>query len=150
MSTRKDISIVLIIGIVIIATFFYLDVENSILGKVTHMFSPVDFDEVHDRNIVKNAIPITLINQNNGECIVEGKKFFQITNHTYFERSQELIDQLQYNSDDHTLVFPCDEIPSEKSRLEVWYVTTDSENHGGKFDYWITPWAETVVHNLDE
>ena len=144
MSNRKDILVVLVVGIAIIAGFFYLDVENSILGKITHEFSPVDFEEVHDRNIVKNAIPITMINQNNGDCVVEGKKFFQITNHTYFVKSQELIDKLNYDPDNNTLIFPCDQIPSDKSRLEVWYVVPESEKHGGKFDYWITPWTATI------
>jgi len=145
MNNRKDTIILVLVGACVIGAFFYLDVDDSLFGKITDQIITVNFDEVHPRNIVKNAIPITLLEENNGLCKVYGEKFTLITNHTYFVRSQELIDKLQYNHDERTLVFPCDQITDEKLRLEVWYVTQASDKHSTKYDYWITPWSETVM-----
>lgn len=78
----------------VIGAFFYLDVENSLLGKTIENFTPANFDEVFPRNIVKNAIPIILLEEDNGSCKVYGENFLQITNNTYFVRSQELVEQL--------------------------------------------------------
>ena len=145
MRNKQDVIILILVGAAIVGAFLYLDIENSLFGILIDQFTPVDFDEVHARNIVKNAIPIILLEKNDGSCKVNGEKFFQITNHTYFVRSQELIDKLQYDHDERTLIIPCDQIHDEKSRLEVWYVTTESEKHSTKYDYWITPWSETMM-----
>ena len=145
MHTRKDIINLILVGVAVVGAFFYLDIDNSLFVKVSDSFAPVNFDEVLPRNIVKNAIPITLLEQDGNLCKVKGEKLFQILSHTYFVRSQELADKLQYNYEEHTLVFPCDQIHAEKSRLEVWYVVQESDEHATKYDYWVIPWEETVL-----
>jgi len=145
MGNPKDYVILGLLVAAIIGAFFYLDVENSLFGNVVEQFTPVNFDEVIPRNIVKNAIPITLLDENNDVCTVYAEKFFQITNHTYFVNSQTLSEKLQYDHDKRTLMLPCDQIPAEKSRLDVWYVIPESDKHSGKFEYWITPWTDTVM-----
>ncbi len=145
MSNKQDIVILILIGTAIVGVFLYLDIDNSLFGILIDQFTLVDFDEVYPRNIVKNAIPIILLEENGDSCKVYGEKFFLITNHSYFVRSQELIDKLQYDHDERTLIIPCDQIPDEKSRLEVWYVTAESEKHSTKYNYWITPWNETLM-----
>ncbi|MGY5146839.1 MAG: hypothetical protein ACW9W4_02425 [Candidatus Nitrosopumilus sp. bin_7KS] len=145
MSQRKDIIILVIVAISVIMAFFYLDVGNSLFGTIINPLTPVNFDDVFPRNIVKNGIPITLLEQNGDSCKMYGEKFFQIINHTYFTRSQELVHKLQYNHDEHTLIIPCDQITDEKSRLEVWYVVPESDKHATKYAYWITPWEETLL-----
>lgn len=149
MNKVRDVAILGALVVAIITAFFYLDVENSLFGKVTEPLQPLNFDEVHPRNIVKNAIPIVLLEQNGNLCKVYGEKFTLITNHTYFVRSQELIDKLQYNHDDKTLILPCDKISAEKSRLEVWYVIPESDTHATKYDYWVKPWEETMMPTIE-
>ena len=137
MGKAKEIGVIAALGIAIIAAFFYLDIDNSLFGKVTEPLKPLNFDEVHPRSIVKNAVPIFLLEQDGNSCTVYSEKFTLITNHTYFVRSQELIDKLQYDHDDKTLTLPCNDIPEEKSRLEVWYVIPESDTHATKYDYWV-------------
>jgi hypothetical protein len=149
MGKAKEIGIIAALGIAIVVAFFYLDVENSLFGKLIDPIQPLDFDEVHPRSIVKNAVPIFLLEQNGDTCKVHSEKFTLITNHTYFVRSQELIDNLQYDHNDKTLILPCDEIPEEKSRLEVWYVIPESDTHATKYDFWVEPWEETVMPTID-
>ena len=145
MNSPKDYVVLGVLIAAIIGAFFYLDVENSLFGSVVEQLTPVNFDEVLPRNIVKNAIPIILLEENNDVCKVYAEKFFQITNHTYFIHSQDLSNKLQYNHDEQTLMLPCNQLPDEKSRLDVWYVTPESDRHSGKFEYWITPWTETIM-----
>ena len=149
MAKSKDVAILVALGIAIIAAFFYLDVENSLFGKIAEPLKPLNFDEVHPRNIVKNAIPIELLEQNDNSCKVYAEKFSLITNHTYFVRSQELIDKLQYDHEEKTLILPCDQIPDDKSRLEVWYVIPESDTHATKYDYWVSPWKETTLSTIE-
>jgi hypothetical protein len=145
----KDFLIIIGLGLAIVGAYFFLDVENSLFGKATEQFKPLNFDEVHPRNIVKNAVPIVLLEENGNSCKLHSEKFTLITNHTYFVRSQELIDKLQYDHDERTLILPCNEIPEEKSRLEVWYVIPESDTHPTKYDYWVKDWEETVIPSID-
>ena len=149
MAKTKDFLIIIGLGLAIVGAYFFLDVENSLFGKATEQFKPLNFDEVHPRNIVKNAVPIVLLEQNGNSCKVKSEKFTLITNHTYFVRSQELIDKLQYDHDDRTLILPCDDVMEEKSRLEVWYVVPESDTHSTKYDYWIKSWEDTVMPTIE-
>ena len=145
MNKKNDFIILILVAAAIVGAYFYLDVENSLFGDVIDKVTPINFDEVHARNIVKNSLPIFLLEENDNSCKVKAELFSSITEHSYFIRSQELVDKLQYNDDEKTLIFPCDKIPDEKSRLEIWYVTTESDKHAEKYDYWITPWTDNVT-----
>ena len=140
---KRDLLFLLIVIAAIIVVYFYLDVERSYFDVVIDPVVPVNFGEVHPRNIVKNYIPIILLEQNNSSCKVYGEKFSSIVNHDYFVRSQELVDKLQYNPDEKTLIVPCDKLFGEKTKLVVWYVVEESEIHPTKYIYTFEPWPES-------
>ena len=147
MKNRNDLIVLILVSVSIIGVFFYFDVENSLLGTIATQFTPVNYDEVSPRNIVKNSVPVILLENDGNSCKMHAEKFFQITNHTYFVRSNELTNQLQYDHDERTLILPCDQISDEKSRLHVWYVVRESETHSTKFSYWVTPWTDNMSEN---
>jgi len=139
---KEKIFVIVAVGIVV-AVFFYNPVENSYLNLLLEEFSEVDWDEVKPRNIVKNSIPINLIEKMNGKCMVTGNKFDLIIDHPYFIRANELARELNYDSENSTLMLPCDRLEGEKSGLHVWYVVEESPKHSKKYQYFVTPWNET-------
>lgn len=139
---QEKLFVVVAIGLVI-AVLYYNPVENNYLNLLLAGFSEVDWDEVKPRNIVKNSIPITLIEKMNGKCKVTAYKFDYIIDHQYFIRQNELASQLNYDRENLTLVLSCDLLEGEKSRLNVWYVLEESPKHAEKYEYFITPWEET-------
>ena len=140
MAKKKEISILVIGAVLLVAAYFYLDTSDSLFSAVTDQFTPPNWDEVHPRNIVKNSIPIELLDTNGNSCTVMGSTFFMITAHPYFVRNHEVSEKLQYNELEETLVVPCDQLQGEKSRLNVWYVVEDAPQHALKWEYFITAW----------
>jgi len=135
----------ILIGIaaVVILAYFFLDISGSLFGVIEEKFSPVNWNEVIKRNIVKNSVPITILEQTNGNCKVKAVEFYLIIDHEYFIKSEQLANQLKYDRDNATLVIPCDELKGEKSRLNVWYVLQESPVHSEKYEYFITEWEES-------
>jgi len=121
-SRDQKIFVIVAAGLVIIGLFYSLNNSETIFGKFLEQIGPVDWSEVKGRDIVKNSIPITLLEDNNGECKVLGERFDLILDHQYFIRSNELAEKLQFDREIKTLIIPCDELVGEKSRLNVWYV----------------------------
>ena len=144
MAKKKEISILVIGAVLLVGAYFYLDTSDSLFGVVTSSFEPVDWDEVLPRNIVKNSIPIELLDTNGNSCTVTGKNFEMITAHNYFIRNQGVTEKLQYDVQEETLVVPCNELQGEKSRLNVWYVVEESPKHPMKWEYFITAWDAEV------
>ena len=126
----------------VIFAFFYLQRSDSLLGSLLEQFSEPNWDEVAERNIVKNSIPIILLTELDGKCVMTAQKFDVIIEHAYFIRGNELASELNYDSDEKTLMVPCDLLESEKSRLDVWYALEESPKHSKKYQYFITPWNE--------
>ena len=141
-SKNQKIFVMVAIGLVILGLYYSIN-SDTLFGKFIEQIGPVNWDEVREREIVKNSIPITLLEDENGKCKVHGEKFDLIIDHQYFIRSNELAQKLQYDREGKTLVIPCDELAGEKSRLNVWYVIEESSNHPTKYEYFITPWEET-------
>lgn len=142
-SRDQKIFLIVAAGLVIIGLFYSLNNSDSIFGKFLEQQGPVDWSEVKGRDIVKNSIPITILEDNNGECKVLGEKFDLIIDHQYFVRSSEFAEKLQFDRENKTLIISCDELKGEKSRLNVWYVIQESEKHATKYEYFITEWEET-------
>ncbi len=128
----------------VIFAFFYLQRSDSLLGSLLEQFSEPNWDEVVERNIVKNSIPIVILEELNGKCMVTGQKFDVIFEHPYFMRGDDLARELNYDSDEKTLMIPCDLLEGEKSRLNVWYALEESSKHSKKYQYFVTPWNETL------
>jgi len=131
---------IIVIGIVIV--FLATDTSGSILGKQMESFTAPNWDEVRERDIVKNSIPIELLDETDQGCTVTAEKFHQIIDHHFFVKAEQLAKKLEYDRENNTLVIPCKDIQDEKSRLNVWYATTESSKHAEKYEYFITKWEE--------
>lgn len=143
MKKKKEKIFVIVAAALVVAVFYYNPVESNYLNPLLEDFRPVDWDEVKPRNIVKNSIPITLIEETGGKCKVKADKFDLIIDHEYFIRANDLVRQLNYDRDNAALMLSCDQLKGENSRLHVWYVVEESEKHSKKYDYWISEWNST-------
>lgn len=130
-------------GALVIFTLFYLQVPDSLLNSVLNQFTEVNWDEVKKRDIVKNSISITLLENLGDKCKVDAHKFDYIIDHEFFIRQNELARELNYDRENETLVLPCDQLIGEKSRLNVWYVVEESPKHSKKYQYFVTIWNQT-------
>ncbi len=146
MRKNKEIIFFIVMVIVVIAGFFYVQDKNTMFtqltGQVSEQLSDVNWNEVFERNIVKNSIPIVLISDHGNQCIVDAKNFYLIVDHNYFERSDDLIRELNYDRENNVLTIACDMLQGEKSRLNVWYALKESERHANKYEYFVTVWEE--------
>jgi len=140
---KNDLIFLIAIGIVIILVLIYAPIEKSMFGVFLEQFSKVNWNEVKERNIVKNSIPIIFLEEKGSSCIVNADNFDLIISHEYFERSADLERELNYDSESETLLVSCDLLDGEKSRLHVWYTLKESEKHATKYEYFITPWNVT-------
>jgi len=140
---KNDLLFLLGIGVVIVLVLMFTSVEKSMLFVFLEQFSKVDWNEVKERNIVKNSIPIIFLEEKGSSCIVNADNFDLIISHEYFERSTDLERELNYDGENKTLLVSCDLLDGEKSRLHVWYALKESEKHATKYGYFITPWNVT-------
>jgi len=143
MKKKKEKIFVIVVAVLVVAVFYFNPVENNYLNPFLGDFREVDWDEVKPRDIVKNSIPITLIEETGGKCKVKAEKFDLIIDHQYFIRASDLARQLNYDREDATLMLPCDQLKGEKSRLHVWYVVEASQIQSKKYEYFVTAWEET-------
>ena len=130
---KNDLIFLIGIGVVVILVLIFAPIEKSMLVVFFEQFSKVDWNEVKERNIVKNAIPIIMLEEKGNNCIVYAHNFDIIISHEYFERSAELERELSYDSENETLLVSCDLLDGEKSRLHVWYALKESEKHATKY-----------------
>ena len=140
---KNDLIFLIAIGIVIILVLIYMPIEKSMFGVFLEQFSKVNWNEVKERNIVKNSIPIIFLEEKGSSCIVNADNFDLIISHEYFVRSADLERELNYDGENETLLVSCDLLDGEKSRLHVWYALKESEKHPTKYEYFITPWNVT-------
>lgn len=136
----------LLIGaiILVIFGFFYSMENNTIFSPISKQFSPINWDEVKLRHTVTNSIPIFLLEKSNSKCTASAERLDRILDHEEFVRSSEVEQVLKYNRASDTIVVSCDKISEEKSRLTIKYVTSDSPTHATKYEYYITPWNQTI------
>ena len=64
MIKKKELSILVIGTVILVAAYFYLDTSNTLFGVISDKITPVNWDEVKPREIVKNSIPIELLETN--------------------------------------------------------------------------------------
>ena len=84
MSKKQEKLFVIAIIILIIFSFFYMQESDSLFNLFLDQFSGVNWEEVKDREIVKNSIPIMLMEKIDGECKMSAQKFDLIVDHEYF------------------------------------------------------------------
>ncbi len=139
---EQKIFVIAMAGLVIFA-FFYVPQSNSLFGSLIESFSGPNWEEVSERNIVKNSIPVILLEEQGIKCLVKAEKFDVIVDHQYFTRGNELERELNYDRANETLLVSCDLLKGEKSRLNIWYATEEAEKHAMKFQYFITTWDDS-------
>ena len=139
---EQKIFVIAMAGLVIFA-FFYVPRSDSLFGSLIESFSGPNWDEVSERNIVKNSIPVIKLEEQGTKCKVEAEKFDVIIDHSYFIRGEELEMELNYDRENQTLLLSCDLLVDKKSRLNVWYATEEAQKHAKKYQYFITPWDES-------
>ena len=89
MANIKGIIFVAIaLGLVIYAVVA-LPIEDSILFAIIPDTTPLNWDEVKKRDMVRNAIPITTIQEDSGKCKVDAKGLGAILDHAYFVKSEQ-------------------------------------------------------------
>jgi len=142
---EQKIFVIVMAGLVVFA-FFYLQRSDSLLGSWLEQLSEPNWDEVLERDIVKNSIPVSLLDEQEEKCKVMADRFDIIVDHPYFIRGKELARELNYDIDSKTLVLSCDLLEGEKSRLNVWYALEESPKHSKKYQYFITSWNETMSY----
>jgi hypothetical protein len=133
--------------IMVILILIFATNENSLVFIVFNQYSPVDWEEVFERNIVRSSIPIEVISKEQNDCIILAKNLDKIINHQYFIRSSELVEELKYDFDNETLYLPCELLEGDRSRLNIWFVVEESEKHSAKYEYFITPWENTIKNS---
>jgi len=145
MVKKKEITILVIGAVLLVTAYFYMDTSDSLFDTIITQVEPINWDELFPRNVVKNSIPIEILEENGNSCTVTAENFEMITSFVYFVRSHEVTEKLQYDAQEMTLIVPCDELQGEKSRLNVWYVVEEDPNHPTEWKYFITEWTSDAV-----
>ncbi len=143
MATRNEKYFVVGMAALVIFAFFYMQDKESLLSEFISPFTPPDWDELSPRNIVKNSIPITLIETDGSDCKVEAMRFNDIIDHPYFVKGEQLADELNYDRAQNTLTIPCEKLDTKKSEFTIWYATEEAGKHATKYQYWIKEWNNT-------
>ena len=134
-------------AILVVFGFVYMQDKNSLFFEFFDFLAPVNWDEIDYKAIVKNSIPITLIESNGNNCILEAMRLNDILDHRYFIQSEQLADELNYDREQNTIKVPCEKLHGDKSQLEIWYVTEESKKDSTKYQYWINEWNSTKIKN---
>ena len=140
---NQKLIFIAICGAVILA-YFFIDTSGTIFEVVSDQLIPPNWNEVRERDIVKNSIPIVFLEKNNDNCKFKAENFNLIIDHPYFVRSQQLVTELKYDRENETLIMPCQNILEEKSRLNVWYAVEEADRHAKKYEYFITSWDAKI------
>ena len=143
MSKKEQKIIVVVAAALVIMALYFAPSSHGYLGLFLDMFTEPNWDEVAPRHIVKNVIPINLIEKTDGKCKVTAHLFDSIVDHRFFVRGDELARNLDYDRDEETIMLPCDMLKGEKSKLNVWYALEQSPKHSKKYQYFVTIWNET-------
>ena len=99
----------------VIFGFIYALNSDTLFGTFLESLKPVKWNEIISRNIVKNAIPIEILEIQNGICNIKAENFELILNAPEFNKSQELARELNYDNSTKTIKMSCDKIPGEKT-----------------------------------
>jgi len=134
---KKDIA-VLIVSITIAGIILTnVSSNDTILGTILESSLEPEWEELPPRNIVKNTIPITLLERNN-ECLVTAKLLDKIIEQEDFTQGDKLANKLNYDDKEQTIKIRCEELVGETSNLHIWFIIPDSPKYADRFTYFIT------------
>lgn len=134
---RDDIiflSIAIIIAVIILAS---ISSEDTIFGVIIEPITEPKWDELKPRDVVKNTIPITVL-ERNGDCLVSAEKLDLILNHGEFIQSDKLERKLNYDREKNTIKIGCDKLIDDAMNLHIWFIIPEATKSAGKFTYFIT------------
>ena len=134
---RDDIiflSIAIIVAGIIIVN---ITSENTILGVITESITEPKWDELKPRDIVKNTIPITVL-EKNGNCLVSAEKLDIIFDHADFIQSDKLERELNYDREKNTIKIGCGELIDDTMNFHIWFVIPEASKSAERFTYFIT------------
>ena len=138
MATKNQKLFVLAAACLAVVGFFYSINSNTVFHGFVDQFSPVNWDEVKERDIVKNTMPIKLLEKTGDSCKVYAEKFDYVIDYPPFVKSKELADKLNYDKNTKTFIVPCEQLKGDESKLHVWFVIPEAERHATKYEYFIT------------
>jgi len=134
---KKDI-VILIVSITIAGIILTsISSNNTILGTILESVQEPEWEKLPPRNIVKNTIPITLLERNN-ECLVTAIRLNIILEQVEFTNRDALASELNYDDKEQTIKIRCEELVGETSNLHIWFIIPDSPKYAGKFTYFVT------------
>jgi hypothetical protein len=143
MNKKQERIFVLVAAAVVIVIFIFVPWSNSYFGLLLDTFTGPNWNELNPHDVVKNIIPITLIEKTDSNCKMSAENLDNVIEHQYFIRGKEFAQAVKFDAKNSTVVLPCETIDDEKSRLHVWYIKEEAHNHGGKYKYFVTSWNDT-------
>lgn len=144
MNKRQEKIFVLVAVAIVIAIFIFTSWSNSYFGFLVDTVIGPNWDELNPHDVVKNVIPITLIEKLDNNCKMSAENLENVIGHQYFIMGEEFAKAVNYDIKNKTIVLPCEMIKDEKLRLHVWYIKEDAPRHGGTYKYFVTPFDDTV------
>lgn len=122
----------------VLALVFVPWYNYSILGKVVEPFVPADWDNISEKDIVRNTVLLSLVEESGGGCLMHSEKLVGMFDHPYFIRSMEMQKALQYDEEAQTIVTSCENMQDEQLRVHLRYVKQDAPKDSTKFEYTFT------------
>jgi len=144
MNKKQEKIFVLVAAAVVIVVFIFVPWSNSYFGLLLDTFTGPNWDELNPHDVVKNVIPITLLEKTDNNCKMSAENLDNVIEHQYFIRGKEFAQTVKFDAKNSTVVLPCEIIDGEKSRLHVWYIKEEAPRHGGTYKYFVTPWNDTI------
>ena len=142
MNKKQEKIFVLGAASVVVIIFVFGPWQNSYFGLFVDTIVGQDWDDLSPHDIVKNEVPLTLIEKFDGSCKMSAENLGNVIDHQYFVRGQEFANKVRFDPIDSSIVIPCEMTGQERSRLHVWYVKEEAPKYGGEFKYFVTPWSD--------
>jgi len=135
---KKDDIIFLSIAIIVAGIILVNIVsEDTILGVITESFREPEWDGLKPRDVVKNTIPITVL-EKNGNCLVSAERLDIIFDHTEFIQSDRLERELNYDREKNTIKIGCGGLTDDTMNFHIWFVIPEASKSAERFTYFIT------------
>ena len=144
MNKKQEKIFVLGAAVALVIIFVFGPWQNSYFGLLVESITGPNWDELSPHDIVKNEIPLTLLEKIDGSCKMFAENLGNVITHQYFIRGQEFANKVSFDPKNDTIIIPCEMTEGERSRLHVWYVKEEATRYGGDFKYFVTPWNDTA------
>lgn len=148
---EKIFVLVTLLALVTLVSFVLTsgNISDTLMGSLLDSFTEPEWGDINPRDMVKNSIPITLLDkQSDGKCLTRAEGFDLIINHRYFEKGDELAKSLSYDIEDKTILLPCSLMQNGTHyKLSVWYIVPDAEKNAAEYRYFVTVAGNSTIQN---